>query len=155
MDNKTYSLRALYLGTTGDGVKVHSRFLENCDIQSTLEAFKKDRVDVSTAPFFIDLWKDEESTIVETVGVTEEAYKRITGEEVFNYSDYEQAQQLKEDAIFGAMQEVLREKGANIPVNPESELFDAALAVHRFRKNDHVIINVDVDDLELTNHNDI
>lgn len=152
-DDKAYSLRALYLGTTDDGVKVHSRFLEKCDVQSTLEAFKKDSIPTDAAPFFIDLWNDNDSTIIETIGVSEETYKKITGEVVLTYSDYEQATQLREDAIFGAMQEVLREKGIDVPVNPESELFDAALAAHKFRKSDHVLINVNVDDLELTNDN--
>jgi len=151
MDDKTYSLRALYLGTKDDGVKVHSRFLEKCDIKSTLEAFKKESIPTASAPFFIDLWNDDDSTILETIGVSEETYKKITGEVVLNYSDYEQASQLREDAIFGAMQQELRKKGIDVPVNPESELFDAALAAHKFRKSDHVLINVNIDDLEITN----
>ncbi|USD35608.1 MULTISPECIES: hypothetical protein [Vibrio] len=151
MSDKTYSLRALYLGTSDDGVKVQSPFLENCDVQDTLDAFKKDSIPKDTAPFFIDLWEDEESTLVETIGVSEDTYKRITGEEVLTYSDYEQAHQLREDAIFGAMQEVLREKGIEVPVNPASEQFDAALAVHRFKKKDHVLVDVNVDDLQLDN----
>lgn len=152
MAAKQYSLRALYLGTSDDGVKVQSRFLENCDVQNTLDAFKKDSIPTDTAPFFIDLWEDQEGTLIETIGVSEEVYSRITGEKVLTYSDYEQANQLKEDAIFGAMQEIARQKGINIPVNPESELFDAALAVYRFRKKDHVLIGVNVDDLELNAH---
>lgn len=145
MSDKVYSLRALYVGTSNDGVKVHSRFLENCDVQRTLDAFKKDRVATDTASFFIDLWEEEKGVLIETIGVHEEAYKRITGEEILTYSDYEQAQQLHEDAILGAMQEVLHGDAIDLPVNPTSEKFDAALAFHRFKKKDHILVSVNVD----------
>ncbi|HHC6921443.1 TPA: hypothetical protein ACN33X_001604 [Vibrio parahaemolyticus] len=145
------SLRALYLGSTDNGVKVHSRFLETCDVNTVFASFKKESISTDNAPFFIDLFDEDASIIKETIGVTEETYSRITGEVVLTYDDYQRADRLHEDALFGAMQELLREKGIDVPENTASELFDAALAAHRFRKQDHVMMEVGVDDLSLRN----
>lgn len=142
-------LRALYLGTTDDGVKVHSAFLSECDFDSTLKAFKDDSISTKNAPFYIDVWDHEETTLIETIGVSEETYKRITGEEVLSYEQYQELDQLREEAIFGAMQEIMREKGIAVPENRASQSFDAAFALHRFKKQDHVVHELSVDELKV------
>lgn len=142
-------LRALYLGTTDDGVKVHSAFLKECDFDSTLKAFKDASISTQTAPFYIDVWDEKETTLIETIGASEDAYKRITGEEVLSYEQYQEADQIREEAIFGVMQEVMREKGITVPENSASESFDAALVIHRFKKQDHVIHELSVDELKV------
>lgn len=152
--SETYYLRAQYLGETDNGIKVYSRFLAECDAKTTLAEFKASSVSKDAAPFFIDLC-DDQSTIIESVGVTEETYGQITGEVVLSYTDYEQAAQFHEDLIFGAMQQDLREKGVDVPENDASKQFDAALKLHKFRQSDRVLQEVKVDNLALGREDNI
>ncbi|MEI8659231.1 hypothetical protein [Vibrio sp. Hal054] len=135
MPNENTRLRALYLGTTGDGVKVHSRFLAHCDVATTLALFKSERVPTDVAPFFIDLFDDNDCTIIETIGVSEETYHKVTGEPILSYSDYEREEDFHECTIFGAMQSVIRDNGVTIEENEHSKLFDAAFNLHKSRQS--------------------
>ncbi len=97
------SLKAIYLGDSGDGVKVHSRFLSNCDVQATLALFKANAVSTDTAAFFIDLWDDAKCQIIETIGASEETYSKVTGEPVLTHSEYETKSVEIETSVFRAL----------------------------------------------------
>ena len=83
------TVKAEYLGTTDVGVKVHSRFLANCDARSTFEQFKARSISKEQAPFFIDLFDEKKLTIVDTIGVDEQTYSDITSELVMSYEHYQ------------------------------------------------------------------
>lgn len=145
------AIKAEYLGESGTGVKVHSKFLANCDARSTFELLKAQAMSKDTAPFFIDLYEPETSTNIETIGISEATYKQVTGEEIMSYEYYERESQFNQDLVFGGMEQVLREKGVEIPWDESESLGLSALKLQKFRQSDHVIVEMNVDDLELQN----
>jgi hypothetical protein len=145
-----FSIKAEYLGNSETGVKVHSKFLANCDASSTFEAFKLQSISKNIAPFFIDLFNPESSTNIQTIGVSEATYKQITGEEIMSSEYYEREALLNQDYIFGAMEQILIKEGLKIPWNESESLGLSALKIQKFRQSDHAIIEMNIDDLELT-----
>lgn len=143
-------IKAEYLGTSNIGVKVYSEFLANCDARSTFEILKEQAVSTKTAPFFIDLYDSETSTHIETIGISEATYTQVTGETVMSYEYYERESQFKEDLIMGAMEYQLRNKGVGIPWDESESQGLVALQLHKFKQSDHVMHEITVDDLVIT-----
>ncbi|MBQ4839796.1 hypothetical protein [Pseudoalteromonas luteoviolacea] len=143
------AIKAEYLGASDNGVKVHSKFLANCDALSTFDKFKSKAISKEHAPFFIDLVDVEGIETLETIGVDEKTYSDITGETVMTYEYYQREADFNQDLVFGAIEQGLREKGVDMPW-PETESFGlAALKLKKFRQSDHVIHEISVDDLEV------
>ncbi len=142
-------LKALYLGDNNDGVKVHSLFLSKCDVTITFDMFKTYSVDKDKAPFFIDLYDEEQSLIVDTVGISEETYTQITGEVVMSYEYYEREADYNQDLIFGAMEKVIRQHGIDVPWDTDNSFGLAALDLQSFKKTDRIIHELNVDSLIL------
>jgi hypothetical protein len=143
------ALKAEYLGESGTGIKVHSKFLANCDALSTFEKLKLQSVSKLTAPFFIDLYEPETSTNIETIGVSEATYNHVTGEAVMSPEYYDRESQFNEDLLFGELEKQLRDKG-KILLEESDSIGAAALRLHKFKQSDHVMLEMNVDDLELT-----
>ncbi len=141
-------LKSTFLGKTDDGVKMRSEFLSNCNVEETYAKFQKHKISLETAPIFIDYWSDED-TLKESIGVTEEVFTAITGEEVMDASYYEREQFFVEDVVFGAMINQLEERGVKIPDSDFKDQCNAALELQKFRSSDHVLLEVDVDDLSI------
>ncbi|MCS6271858.1 hypothetical protein G3489_19475 [Shewanella baltica] len=140
-------VRALYLGDTSDGVKVHSFFLSKCDAQATFEKFKARSVNKDKAPIFIDLYDDEKSLILETIGIDEETYSQITGEMVMSYEYYQRESDFNQDLVFGAIEQVIREQGIDVPWSEKDSLGLSARKLQKFRQSDHILREISVDEL--------
>ncbi len=149
------AVKAEYLGESGTGVKVHSKFLANCDARSTFEMLKAQAISTDTAPFFIDLYEPETSTNIETIGISEATYTQVTGEVVMSYEYYERETQFKEDLIMGAMESQLRSQGVALPWDESESQGLSALKLQKFKQSDHVIYEMNVDDLEITANENI
>ena len=57
---------------------------------------------------------------------------------------------MNQDYIFGAMEQILIKEGLKIPWNESESLGLSALKIQKFRQSDHAIIEINIDDLELT-----
>lgn len=142
-------IKAEYLGSTNIGVKVHSKFLASCDPKITFESLKKEAISKDNAPFFIDLYDQEESTIIDSIGISESAYGKLTGEVIMSYEYYQREADFNQDLVFGAIEENLRAKGVDMPWSEKESLGLSAQKLKKFRQSDHEIIEMNVDDLEL------
>lgn len=143
------TIKAEYLGITDIGVRVHSKFLANCDAHITFEVLKRQAVSKGSAPFFIDLYDQENSTIIDTIGVSEATYSQVTGEEVMSIEYYERESDFNQDLVFGSIEQGLREKGVDMPWSEKESLGISALKLQNFRRSDHVMLEINVDNLEL------
>lgn len=108
-------IRAEYLGKTDTGVRVHSKFLADCDSLVVFNQFKKEAVNKDKAEFFIDLFDQEKSEIIETIGINKSTYSRVTKESVMSYDHYLHEADLNEDLLFGAIEKSLRLNGVALP----------------------------------------
>lgn len=142
------AIKAEYLGESGTGVKVHSKFLTNCDARTTFEELKKQAISKDSAPFFIDLYNQETSTIIDTIGISEATYSQITGEVVMSYEYYQREADFNQDLVFGAIEKSLIDNGIEMPWKESESLGLSAQKLQKFRQSDHVMVEMNVDDLE-------
>lgn len=140
-------IRAEYLGKADAGVRVHSKFLAGCDSLAVFERFKKDAVSRDTAEFFIDLFDQDKSEIIETIGISESVYSRVTKESVMSYDFYLREADFNEDLLFGAIEEQLRSSGVKLPWSSKESFGISAKKLHEFRQSDHAMIEMNVDSL--------
>ncbi len=151
--NKNLIVRAEYLADTDIGVKVHSKFLANCDATSIFNEFKDQEIDKEKAPFFVDLYDQNNSVIIETIGVSESEYIRVTGEVILSYSDYEKEAQFNQDLVFGGLEEMLSKdleaQDKRIPWSEDQSFGLAAKRLQKFKQSDRSIFSMNVDDLEV------
>jgi len=143
------TIKAEYLGTSDNGVRVHSKYLANCDALSTFEQFKFKAISKEHAPFFLDLFDVDKSEIIETIGIDEKTYSDITGETVMSYEYYQREADFNQDLILGAIELDLREQGFDMPWSEKESFGLAALKLQKFRRSDHAMLEISVDDLKL------
>ena len=144
-----FTIKAEYLGSTDTGVRIYSKFLANCDARTTFEELKKQAISKDSAPFFIDLYNQEISTSIETIGISEATYSQITGEVVMSYEFYQREADFNQDLVFGAIEKSLIDKGEKMPWKESESLGLSAQKLKKFRQSDHVMVEMNVDDLEL------
>ncbi len=84
-------MKAIYLGAGDDGYQtgVGAEFDTPEETKAAFDALKPRSIDVSKAPFLIDLW-DEEKGILDSIGVSEELYTEVTGQQVYSAEVYKQ-----------------------------------------------------------------
>jgi hypothetical protein len=145
-------IKAEYLDESDIGIKVHSKFLSQCDASSVFSLLKEEAVSKDSAPFFIDLYDQESSTLLETIGISAETYQRFTGETVMSSEYYRREADFNQDLIFGALEQGLIDYGITMPWKEHDSLGLSAKKLQNFRRSDHVLLNIDVDDMEITPH---
>jgi hypothetical protein len=141
------TIKTEYLGTQDVGVRVHSKYLENCNAIATFEYLKGSSLSKDVAPFFIDLYDAEKSITVETIGISESTYSEVTGEQVMSYEYYEREADFHTDLIFGAIENQIREQGIDVPWSEKDSLGLSAQKLQKFRQSDHVLHDLSVDEL--------
>ena len=84
-------LETLYLGDSGTGCKtlIGAEFSSDAETVAAFERAKKSQIDVSVAPFLLDL-KEDNGDIIDTIGLSDEMYTRITGEPVLSAEEYQE-----------------------------------------------------------------
>lgn len=143
------TIKAEYLGDRDTGVRIHSRFLSNCDAQVTFDLFKKKSISKDKAPIFVDLYDQSKSEIIETIGISESFYSEVTGETVMSYEYYEREADFNQDLVFGAIEKVAIDSGVDIPWEESESQGLAALKLQKFRQSDQVMVEVAVDELKV------
>jgi len=98
-------METLYLGSGNDGYKtlVGAEFESSEETTQAFESFKVISVDIKIAEFLLDL-KEDDGTIIETIGLDSEGYKNITGKPVLREEEY-----CEIDRKFWASQEAMCE----------------------------------------------
>ena len=82
-------MTSLYLGTGNDGYHtgIGAEFETDAETTEAFESAKALDTDIKTAPFIIDL-REANGDIVDSIAVSEEGYKSITGEPVLSEAEY-------------------------------------------------------------------
>lgn len=90
-NNQTLVLEIKYLGNGGNEKKFNCFYMGNDDVDtlSYFENLRKISMDTKIAPFFVDI-KDN-GDISDTIGISNEVFTKITGQEVKEPEYYEKA----------------------------------------------------------------
>ena len=82
-------METLYLGSGNDGYKtlVGAEFKTSEETTQAFESVKEISVDIKIAEFLLDL-KEDDGTIIETIGLDSKGYKSITGQPVLREEEY-------------------------------------------------------------------
>lgn len=98
-------METLYLGYGNDGYKtlVGAEFETSEETTQAFESAKNLSVDIKVAEFLLDL-KEDDGTIIETIGLDSNGYKNITGQQVLSEEEY-----CEIDRNFWASQEAMCE----------------------------------------------